>query len=168
MNICPKKVGWFGNGLVDHAFVRHNLTLCQLFLLLGCLSLFGIHHFCSFVEISQWIIRFMKSHIIMHLTVKIDCTRHAHNHFHISHSINVSLVFQDLDRQCCGYCKGRFELVTKKAASNTENVPAATPKKPNPFAEFVKENYKNIRTPGSSHKETMKTLSQQFAKTKIN
>ena len=51
--------------------------------------------------------------------------------------------------------------------SEAENV-AATPKKANPFANFVKENYKHVRTPGSSHKETMKTLSQQFAKTKIN
>ena len=42
-----------------------------------------------------------------------------------------------------------------------------TPKTPNAFARFVKDNYKHYRTPGSTHKDAMAVLSQQFASTKI-
>ena len=34
---------------------------------------------------------------------------------------------------------------------------------PNKFAVFVKDNYKNSRTPGKTHSEAMKELGQMFA-----
>jgi hypothetical protein len=54
---------------------------------------------------------------------------------------------------------GKFEV--KPEVSKT---PAKTP---NAFALFVKENYKDCRTPGSSHKDAMALLSQKFAVSKI-
>ena len=43
-----------------------------------------------------------------------------------------------------------------------------TPKAPNAFALFVKDNYKTFRTPGTTHKNTMEVLSLQFSQTKIS
>ena len=44
---------------------------------------------------------------------------------------------------------------------------ATEPKTPNAFALFVKGNYKQARTPGSTHKEAMNQLSKMFAQSKI-
>ena len=43
-----------------------------------------------------------------------------------------------------------------------------TPKPPNAYANFVKDHYKDFRTPGSSHKDVMQALSLQFSQTKIS
>ena len=76
----------------------------------------------------------------------------------------------------CGYCRGEFQLhesIEKDEAgkeyrgSNDNGGEYETPKKSNPFSEFVKNNYRVTRTPGTTHAETMKQLSENFAKTKI-
>ena len=80
----------------------------------------------------------------------------------------------DTASKCCGYCRGKFELIsqnnngsksTKVVDENNENF--VTPKRTNAFSTFVKENYRLTRTPGTTHADTMKMLSEQFAKTKI-
>eukprot|EP00095_Tigriopus_kingsejongensis_P002102 snap_masked-scaffold244_size240795-processed-gene-1.17 protein:Tk02102 transcript:snap_masked-scaffold244_size240795-processed-gene-1.17-mRNA-1 annotation:"conserved hypothetical protein" len=78
----------------------------------------------------------------------------------------------DTDRKVCGKCRGHFELLLNlKGGANSETpgrrVQPATPRAPNPFALFVKDHYKNVRTPGVAHKEAMHMLSDQFARTKI-
>ena len=81
----------------------------------------------------------------------------------------------------CGNCKrkgkeGRLVLhiwdkrlnrYVKYDQGNTE-AGAASAKKTNKFAEFVKENYKFSRTPGRSHGDAMKELGKMFAETKID
>ena len=81
----------------------------------------------------------------------------------------------DIVTKCCGYCRGKFELITNN--NHTEKLKVGihegtrgnyeTPKKLNPFSAYVKENYKVTRTPGTTHADTMKQLSENFAKTKI-
>jgi len=44
---------------------------------------------------------------------------------------------------------------------------AKTPKAPNPFALYVKENYKNYKMPGVSHGDVMKMLGDKFKEAKI-
>ncbi|TRY67449.1 hypothetical protein TCAL_03735 [Tigriopus californicus] len=78
----------------------------------------------------------------------------------------------DTDRKVCGLCRGRFELlVNRKAGANTETpgrrVEPTTPRTPNKFALFVKENYKHVRLPGVDHRDAMMMLSSQFALSKI-
>ena len=56
--------------------------------------------------------------------------------------------------------------VSTKAQGGAGN--SATPKAPNPFAVFVKENYKNHKAPGVKHGDVMKILSAKFSETKIS
>ena len=76
----------------------------------------------------------------------------------------------------CGFCRGNFQLLQniEKGEAGDEyrgiidgRKNYETPKKSNPFSEFVKNNYRVTRTPGTTHAETMKQLSENFAKTKI-
>ncbi|XP_078603011.1 uncharacterized protein LOC144877030 isoform X2 [Branchiostoma floridae x Branchiostoma japonicum] len=64
----------------------------------------------------------------------------------------------DLDRQVCGYCRGRFQLVNK------DGTPAKT-RAPSKFALFVKERYGSLKreNAGVPHKEVMRLLSAEFA-----
>ena len=80
----------------------------------------------------------------------------------------------DTSTKVCGYCKGKFELVTSNVGTNIKGTGEndsdnfVTPKRPpNAFSAFVKDNYRSTRTPGITHGETMKKLSEQFAKTKV-
>ena len=82
----------------------------------------------------------------------------------------------DIEHQSCGYCSGKFQLIDNNEKGEDDNEYTEhnsnrkkyeTPKKLNPFSEYVKNNYKLTRTPGTSHAETMKQLSEKFAKTKI-
>jgi hypothetical protein len=79
----------------------------------------------------------------------------------------------DINKKCCGMCRGRFELVVNGKVVETsndvgvENVANNVGGPKNRFADFVKQNYKNVRTPGKTHSEAMKALSQQFAETKL-
>ena len=62
----------------------------------------------------------------------------------------------------------RFELVVNgKQVSATSTASAAKPKAPNPFAAFVKENYKECKEPGLKHGDVMKILSAKFSEAKI-
>merc|ERR1712107_867278 len=77
----------------------------------------------------------------------------------------------DTNRKVCGHCHGRFELVVngKQVSAKAQGTAtSATPKAPNPFAVFVKENYKNHKAPGVKHGDVMKILSAKFSETKIN
>ncbi|XP_078682366.1 uncharacterized protein LOC144916844 [Branchiostoma floridae x Branchiostoma belcheri] len=64
----------------------------------------------------------------------------------------------DLDRQVCGYCRGRFQLVNK------DGTPAKT-RAPSKFALFVKERYGTLKreNAGAAHKHVMRLLSAEFA-----
>ena len=71
-----------------------------------------------------------------------------------------------------GKCRGNFVLYVNKMGGATSATPGrrleqATPKNPNKFALFVKENYKTVRTPGVKHEEAMKLLSQKFSTAKL-
>lgn len=78
----------------------------------------------------------------------------------------------DTDRKVCGrgHCHGRFELVVngkQVTASSATSASTAKPKAPNPFAAFVKENYKDYKEPGLKHGDVMKILSAKFSEAKI-
>ena len=87
----------------------------------------------------------------------------------------------DLSKKRCGRCRGQLELFVaskvggkykksgeqKGKQNGSENL-LRTPKAPNAFAMFVKDNYKTFRTPGTTHKNAMEALSLQFSQTKIN
>ena len=94
----------------------------------------------------------------------------------------------DTTRKVCGHCHGRLSsfliifIVFKPSAPRFELVVngkqvsvkaqgsanSATPKAPNPFAAFVKENYKNHKAPGVKHGDVMRILSAKFSETKIS
>ncbi len=72
----------------------------------------------------------------------------------------------------CGKCRGEFELIVNYKSGAASATPGRrmeplTPKAPNAFALFVKDNYKLYRTPGSKHADVMKTLSSKFSAAKI-
>jgi len=77
----------------------------------------------------------------------------------------------DTEKKVCGHCHGRFKLVVNatnvSSAKPNSNKAPATPKAPNAFALFVKENYKTHKKPGVAHKDVMVALSTEFAKFKL-
>jgi len=84
----------------------------------------------------------------------------------------------DTDKLRCGMCSklggndGKLVLHVQDKKSGKyvphTSVGLETPvRKPNAFANFVKDNYKYHRTPGTSHTDAMKELSKEFAKNKI-
>ncbi|XP_033743369.1 uncharacterized protein LOC117329510 isoform X2 [Pecten maximus] len=75
------------------------------------------------------------------------------------------------DTKVCGYCHGRFTLLSNTGVSGSTPVGGgSTPRTPNKFALFVKDNYGDIkkREQNLKHKDIMKILSQEFAKSKIS
>ena len=60
------------------------------------------------------------------------------------------------------------KAVTEEGSQAAGGGGTQTPKTPNPFAMFVKENYKTLKKPGVSHGDVMKILSSKFAETKIS
>jgi hypothetical protein len=68
-------------------------------------------------------------------------------------------------------CKGKLTLLVASLKNGKyelrEDLGSRTPKTPNPFAKFVKQNYQYFRTPGSTHKDAMAQLSQKFSATKL-
>lgn len=77
----------------------------------------------------------------------------------------------DLDKKRCGYCYGRFEVFLSsqvKVKNNQEQV-AKTPRTPNAFALFVKENYKTVKEGNAQmkHGDIMKKLGENFASMKV-
>ncbi|XP_034249369.1 acidic repeat-containing protein-like isoform X2 [Thrips palmi] len=77
----------------------------------------------------------------------------------------------DLDKKRCGYCYGRFEVLLSsqvQGQNNPEKV-MKTPRAPNAFALFVKENYGTIKQGNAhlKHGDIMKKLSENFACMKV-
>lgn len=74
----------------------------------------------------------------------------------------------DIERKCCGYCHGRFEIfINKTTKSGKKAMTPVTPKKQaTGFALFVKENYSNVKQGNVTHAEVMKILSKKFAEVK--
>ncbi|XP_060074998.1 uncharacterized protein LOC132554701 [Ylistrum balloti] len=103
-----------------------------------------------------------------------------------SYSINTKFTYQcsqcgyridrhskslNMDTKVCGYCHGRFTLLSNSGKNGSTPVSgASTPRTPNKFALFVKDNYGDIKKREQSlkHKDIMKILSQEFAKNKIS
>ena len=73
----------------------------------------------------------------------------------------------DTDRKVCGHCRSPFELLRNSTSSKgkaTSSATPHTPRTPNKFALFVKENYGSVRSSGSlSHADVMRKLSKDFA-----
>ena len=77
----------------------------------------------------------------------------------------------DTKKKVCGYCSGEFELlVNKMDGKGSVNRTPHTPRAPNRFALFVKENYDSVKKSAKwiSHKDVMAQLSKDFAKAKLN
>ena len=73
------------------------------------------------------------------------------------------------DKKVCGICHGKFEVHINTPNGLTPQK-ARTPRPPNKFALFVKENYNVIkqRTGIKQHADVMKALSAEFsAKAKV-
>nr|CAB3262685.1 uncharacterized protein LOC100181834 [Phallusia mammillata] len=70
----------------------------------------------------------------------------------------------DTSKKVCGLCHGKLELNNSKRQNGTP----AKPRRANPFANFVKDNYKETRSRIASnglpvaHRDIMKSLSEQF------
>ena len=105
------------------------------------------------------------------------CTTCKHEYVRHSKSVNT-------DAKRCGRCKGPgvgkliLHILDKKSkkyvpydAPDNQNgeqkIGTTSCRKPNAFANFVKENYKHCRTPGVSHSDAMKELSKKFASNKL-
>ncbi len=85
------------------------------------------------------------------------CTTCGHRLGRHSKSLNTA-------KRACPFCQGKFELEPATSDSNTSD--KSTPM--NKFAQFVKENYRSCRTPGTNHGDAMKLLSQKFAEAKLS
>ncbi|GBP80871.1 hypothetical protein EVAR_54908_1 [Eumeta japonica] len=90
------------------------------------------------------------------------CHRHSKTPRHILMKfvvINRHSKSIDTTKKCCGYCRGKFELIVNKKTK--EGVVVSTPARrggANEFALYVKENYAAAKGHGRSHAETMKAL----------
>ncbi len=77
----------------------------------------------------------------------------------------------DTAKKVCGHCNGEFELLVNSKPGGKGSVTRTphTPRQPNKFALFVKENYDSVKksAKGLKHKEIMGKLSEAFAQTKI-
>lgn len=78
----------------------------------------------------------------------------------------------DLDKKRCGYCYGRFEVFlssqVQEGQTNQGKV-LKTPRAPNAFALFVKENYGIVKQGNAQlkHGDIMKKLSENFSCLKV-
>ncbi|XP_065581519.1 uncharacterized protein LOC136040964 isoform X2 [Artemia franciscana] len=79
----------------------------------------------------------------------------------------------NIDTHRCPYCRSSLTLLVNATPSKANNgetpmkVEVKTPRAPNPFALFVKENYGSIKKKGMKHADVMQTLSKNFALAKI-
>ena len=72
----------------------------------------------------------------------------------------------DVDRKVCGYCKGKFELLSRsKTGANAGKAVPLTPRTPNQYALFVKEHYGELKktNPKKSHKEVMELITAKYS-----
>ena len=77
----------------------------------------------------------------------------------------------DTKKKVCGFCNGEFELLVNKVdGKGSVSRTPHTPRTPNRFAMFVKDNYDSVKksAQGLKHKDIMAQLSKDFAKTKLN
>lgn len=74
----------------------------------------------------------------------------------------------NLERQVCGYCHGKFILLTN-TKQGTVNPAEQNKRPPTQFAMFVKDNYGKVKANnvGIKHGDVMKMLSKMFAESKI-
>ena len=89
----------------------------------------------------------------------------------------------DINKQACGICYGRFDLIHANKQSETKtttfddilynneagvftakSVPATPVRQPSAFSQFVKDNYRTVKQDKnlSKHQEIMKELGAQF------
>lgn len=74
----------------------------------------------------------------------------------------------DVEKELCGICHGRFEIMVNSNDQNGTTTANAkepkTPRQPSKFALYVKENYHSIKKDNQlgSHKDIMQELSKQF------
>ena len=79
----------------------------------------------------------------------------------------------DTTKKICGHCKGTFELIKNAAPMTPKSASSSigsTPRTPNRFALFVKDNYNAVKQKNKDlkHGDVMKELSRKFAASKIN
>eukprot|EP00105_Crassostrea_gigas_P013351 XP_011429648.1 PREDICTED: acidic repeat-containing protein [Crassostrea gigas] len=77
----------------------------------------------------------------------------------------------DTSRKVCGFCHGEFVLLNNQKMSRGSASTPATPRTPNKFAMYVKENYSTVKEKEKDlkHGDIMKLLGKQFAeKNKIS
>nr|XP_022323637.1 HMG box-containing protein C19G7.04-like [Crassostrea virginica]XP_022323638.1 HMG box-containing protein C19G7.04-like [Crassostrea virginica]XP_022323639.1 HMG box-containing protein C19G7.04-like [Crassostrea virginica]XP_022323640.1 HMG box-containing protein C19G7.04-like [Crassostrea virginica] len=77
----------------------------------------------------------------------------------------------DTSRKVCGFCHGEFALIDNRQLSRGSGSTPATPRTPNKFAMYVKENYGSMKEQEKDlkHGDIMKRLGKQFAeKNKIS
>jgi HMG (high mobility group) box. len=69
----------------------------------------------------------------------------------------------------CGYCHGKFNLITNTSKGETVAADDAPKRPPTQFAMFVKDNYAKVKqeNAGTKHGDVMKILSKKFAETKL-
>ena len=87
------------------------------------------------------------------------------------HSIGRHSKSLDTSRKVCGFCHGEFALIDNRQLSRGSGSTPATPRTPNKFAMYVKENYGSMKEQGKDlkHGDIMKLLGKQFAeKNKIS
>ncbi|XP_061185055.1 uncharacterized protein LOC133193096 [Saccostrea echinata] len=70
----------------------------------------------------------------------------------------------DTSRKVCGFCHGQFVLINNRQTSQGSGSTPATPRTPNKFAMYVKENYGTMkeREKDLKHGEIMKLLGKAF------
>lgn len=73
-----------------------------------------------------------------------------------------------MEKKRCGYCYGQFEVFLTGKDQEQKGI-LKTPKAPNAFALFVKENYGLIKQENVvlKHADIMKKLSENFAAMKV-
>ncbi|KAI5702868.1 hypothetical protein M8J75_005109 [Diaphorina citri] len=73
------------------------------------------------------------------------------------------------ERKVCGYCHGKFNLITNTSKGETVAADDAPKRPPTQFAMFVKDNYAKVKqeNAGTKHGDVMKILSKKFAETKL-
>ena len=78
----------------------------------------------------------------------------------------------DTEKKICGHCRGTFELIQNDTPTTPRSAVSSapsTPRTPNRFALFVKENYNSVKQKDKSlkHGDVMKELGKLFADSKI-
>lgn len=76
----------------------------------------------------------------------------------------------DTEKNRCGYCFGKFELLINKTTKSGTIQMQMPKKEPSGFALYVKQNYNSVKNEKSNmkHADVMKILGQQFSTIKIN